>query len=87
MPSLPDSRSVTVNPSTESLVTRSLLGWEFENPDVYKQTAIPWCTTHDDIASWDALNERCWAYGRTTTEGACVISTGGPDHKWWMDTE
>ena len=52
---------------------------------LFLQQAIPWCIAHDDMASWDALDERCWAYGRATVEGACVISHGGLDHKWWVD--
>lgn len=57
------------------------------------QEAIPWCTTHDMKVTighkyrewiWDgcivAVNE--W---RDNTD-TCVVSEGGPDHKWWQDT-
>ena len=67
--------------------TRSLLGWEHENPDVYNQEAIPWCTTHDNIECDGAEYPTCWARIHGETEGdVCVISHGGPDHKWWKDT-
>lgn len=66
-----------------SPVTRSLLGWEHENPDVYNQVAIPWCTTHDHQSN-ESLHA-CLA--GIIKEGECHISTGPPDHKWWRDTE
>ena len=87
------------------LETRSLLGWEVENPDVYKQRAIPWCTTHDDRATYmqdecrfvqqfgnepegSMLHQAFELAAQFISGGAeCVISTGGPDHKWWKDTE
>ena len=53
-----------------------------EDHTIIGQEAIPWCTTHSDVASLDA--EKCWAY--VVEPGACVISSGGPDHKWWKDT-
>lgn len=48
------------------------------------QEAIPWCTTHD--ASVGAESPVC-DYGDLSGHGNCVILTGGPDHKWWKDTE
>ncbi len=54
--------------------------------DFSEQVAIPWCTAHNDMASWDALDEQCWARSHQGPgEGECVISMGGPDHKWWKD--
>ena len=48
------------------------------------QRAIPWCTTHDaEQADYDDI---CWkGVWRPNAGGVCVISTGGPDHKWWKD--
>ena len=47
------------------------------------QTAIPWCTTHDQRANKDFYGEwSCWA---ETTDIRCVISLGGSDHRWWKD--
>ncbi len=41
--------------------------------DALSARSIQWCLAHDDMASWDALDKRCWAYGRTATEGNCVM--------------
>ena len=65
---------------------------------VSNQQAIPWCTTHDEkLPNGPELEKdepRCWFdyfYGVKDSDGnridplMCVISTGGPDHKWWKD--
>ncbi len=67
-------------------------------------TAIPWCTTHDDRATYSQdecqfvqqyghepedslLHEAFELTAQFISGGAeCVISTGGPDHKWWKNT-
>ena len=67
--------------------TRSLLRWEHENPDVYNQEAIPWCTTHNVQRSGDqpyCKDARAPDIDAEIHE--CEISSGGPDHKWWKDT-
>ena len=45
-------------------------------------TAIPWCTTHDStmIPDEPGCDLRYDAK-------PCALSRGGPDHKWWRDTE
>ena len=43
-----------------------------------EQTPIPWCTTHDTKGDNTHLMFR-------RGQKICVISTGGPDHKWWKD--
>ena len=50
--------------------------------------AIPWCTTHNRDAYVTTggcgdvrYSDEC--YEDTTR---CVVSTGGPDHKWWKTT-
>ena len=43
------------------------------------QEPIPWCTTHDTKGDNDHL-----MFHRGTK--ICLISTDGPDHKWWRDT-
>ena len=52
-----------------------------------KQTAIPWCTTHDSAAASpsDIPPIYCAVWEGFNTNGACDILTGGPDHKWWKD--
>ena len=51
-----------------------------EDQTIIEQTAIPWCTEHDvtmipDEPSCDARYN----------ENPCVLSVGGPDHRWWQD--
>ena len=53
-----------------------------EHKTIVDQKAIPWCTTHDgtmipDEPSCDVRFD----------EKPCVLSTGGSDHKWWVDTQ
>ncbi len=50
--------------------------------DRIDQTAIPWCTVHD--ASKIEADWRPATCGAGDGQ-ACLISTGGPDHKWWRD--
>ncbi len=50
------------------------------------QTAIPWCTYHNYAAVYDRGYHHC----QEQSEGhggrdSCVISMGGPTHKWWVD--
>ena len=58
----------------------------------FKQTAIPWCTTHHskqlgfnpelcEFAAWYSNQAEHQIDGQH-----CTISQGGPDHKWWKDT-
>ena len=60
-----------------------------------EQQAIPWCTFHDRPlgtgaggGDFNPLDEAC-AVPPTTKDTLglydCVISTGGPSHKWWVD--
>ncbi len=44
------------------------------------QTAIPWCTIHNVS---DVVGNMC---SLRQLGVDCVISRGGPDHKWWRDT-
>ena len=44
--------------------------------------AIPWCTLHDRMI----FLKRPLDCGAPLDDEECVISTGGPDHKWWKDT-
>ncbi len=53
-----------------------------EDKTIIDPEAIPWCTTHDHQSN-ESLHA-CLA--GIIKEGACHISTGGPDHKWWKDT-
>ncbi len=60
-----------------------------------KIEAIPWCTFHDRPlgtgaggGDFNPLDEACFV--PPTAKDIlglydCVISTGGPDHKWWVD--
>ncbi len=48
-----------------------------------RREPISWCTTHNHQSN-ESLHA-CLA--GIIEEGACRISTGGPDHKWWKDTE
>ncbi len=55
-----------------------------------EQTAIPWCTTHDRSMTdefvecdWSALQVEAGRFGGA----GCVVSSGGPDHRWWQDIE
>ena len=51
-----------------------------------KQEAIPWCTTHDDFAHDTTCSAFIVAVEHDSdVPAACVISMGGPDHKWWVD--
>ena len=56
--------------------------WEGQDESVVL-TAIPWCLSHDDMASWDDLDENCWAAKHNGERDECVISRGGPDHPAW----
>ena len=57
----------------------------------HEQTAMVWCLQHDKgpLLSDDTV---CGVHelvriGVHTLEkvGSCIVSTGGPDHKWWKD--
>jgi hypothetical protein len=50
----------------------------------FRRWAIPWCTTHN--AQGTPL-QSCWVGNTPYTDAHkdCVISTGGPDHRWWVD--
>ncbi len=58
-----------------------------------EQDAIPWCTFHKRPlgtgAGGDYLMSEVCAAPPTETDIPeiydCVISTGGPEHKWWVD--
>ena len=63
-----------------------------EDHTIIDQEAIPWCTTHDMNVTighkyrtwiWDGCIAAVTEW-RDDTD-SCVISTGGPDHKWWFD--
>ena len=51
----------------------------------WKRTAIPWCTIHDNIAG--TTENGCKGFTKWDVKSGydCMISTGGPDHKWWKD--
>ena len=63
-------------------------GEGFDEWDEITQTAIPRCTAHN---MGGLIDDRCVAGQMriddpTSDEPAgCVISRGGPDHKWWRD--
>ena len=46
---------------------------------IIDQEAIPWCTNHDNPST----DTECWWGG--VGQKVCIISTGGPAHKWWRD--
>ena len=54
------------------------------------QEAIPWCTFHDSPEKGGGF---CWHNHDVLLNPKvplvrlddCVVSTGGPDHKWWVD--
>lgn len=56
-------------------------------PEPITQTPIPWCTTHDSYGYVrpKGLPDACQQAEAYGWEGLCVISTGGPDHRWWQD--
>ena len=56
--------------------------WSFDEP-IHYLTAIPWCTTHDRMMDSEDPERYCFEAG--SVDDPCVISTGGPDHKWWKD--
>ncbi len=63
----------------------AILGQSDGQP-VKNQRAIPWCTTHDLRARKD--DDRVCPGGGWVGVGystRCQISSGGPDHKWWVD--
>lgn len=66
------------------MVYRPLIGPLFSTAGFQeiKREPIPWCTTHN--TSVGAESSVC-DYGDLSGHGGCVISTGGPDHKWWRD--
>ncbi len=55
-----------------------------------RREAIPWCTTHDFGECHCGHVEVCHCQSHDAVSAGpintCVISTGGPDHKWWKDT-
>ena len=59
--------------------------------DTVVQRAIPWCTFHKRSVERGAqLLDKPVACSfhtdmRDPDYGDCVISTGGPEHKWWVD--
>ena len=82
-------------------VYRSLVGPLFSTAGFQeiKREAIPWCTTHNQIALGVDAYAVCydpaqvpahqldyWGQSEPApNRDGCVISTGGPDHKWWKD--
>ena len=63
--------------------TRTLFDAESEVADAYVQVAIPWCTTHNQCTYVYLVRdgEHCGGFDGNS----CVVSSGGPDHKWWKD--
>ena len=63
-----------------------------------RREAIPWCTTHHqnaNIITWSVKEAKHIIGGCNTVRYSdecyedttrCVVSLGGPDHKWWKDT-
>ncbi len=55
-----------------------------------RREPIPWCTTHNNQLHGklgeDAI-EGLWQIWCLFNDSdmPCVVSTGGPDHKWWRD--
>jgi hypothetical protein len=50
------------------------------------QKAIPWCTTHGcSLSGRGGVCLKRLAAGRPDQMDACVLSFGGPEHKWWHD--
>ena len=82
----PTRTAILLDESAKQVVAERLDEIE-EIAVVRDQEAIPWCTTHDNIECDGAEYPTCWARIHGETEGdVCVISHGGPDHKWWKDT-
>lgn len=59
-------------------------------PDVVKQEAIAWCTTHDlticeAVTTNDAGGDPHCSGSHNAFASDCTISTSGPEHKWWRD--
>ena len=50
---------------------------------IIDQEAIPWCTKHDHMA--ERTRDGNWLNECAFDPEFCMISTGGPDHKWWCD--
>ncbi len=58
-----------------------------EDHTIIGQEAIAWCITHDSPSGNMEGVPMCGiGYLANTEAGRCVISNGGPDHKWWKDT-
>ena len=65
----------------------------------WTERPIPWCISHGSSVgriknNWQGQVQsnrlHCEAFeGRLVNHGSldCVISTGGPDHRWWEDVE
>ena len=63
-----------------------------------RREPIPWCTTHDrdaHMTTWSVKEQQQTPGGcgevRLSDEcyediTRCIVSTGGPDHKWWRDS-
>ncbi len=47
------------------------------------QQAISWCTFHDFPDTFKGKSPMCWKAKAPFTD--CVWSTGGLEHKWWVD--
>jgi len=55
---------------------------------IFRQQAIPWCTTHDSKQSggdpWCQFVDNIWAEADVIEP--CAISDGdSPGHRWWVD--
>ncbi len=46
--------------------------------------AIPWCTTHDLLIE-NPNTDPMVCYDVQEYPPDCVVSSDGPDHKWWKD--
>jgi hypothetical protein len=66
--------------SETRLVLMEPIPHELVADDYQKQTAIPWCTTHD--ASVYVIDDKCGWGQLATNTSPCVLST---DHRWWCD--
>ena len=50
------------------------------------EVAIPWCTTHEQAAIPGNITMPACRHAVDVDQVEdCVISMGGPDHKWWVD--
>ena len=82
-----EERMTRINTKPETRMVAILAQYDVQ--PVRSQRAISWCTTHGISKNIPNPNphadrpDHCLL--ADYREGECVISTGGPDHDWWVD--